>query len=226
MIQYPETGGTDERRTGKDQGAIVKYIIMQGKLIILAAPSGSGKTTLVNYLLHQDLPVAFSVSACSRKKRPHEIDGRDYYFLSVDEFKERVLQNAFVEWEEVYRDHFYGTLKSEVERIWAGGLNVIFDVDVVGGINIKRQYGDRALAIFVMPPSVKELEKRLTGRSTESSDQVRERISKAEGEIAQAGKFDVVIINDNLDKAKQEALKAVTEFLNNPLIGNDDKPAS
>ncbi len=190
---------------------------MKGKLIILSAPSGSGKTTLVNYLLRQELPVAFSISACSREKRPYEVDGRDYYFLSAGEFRDKIARNEFVEWEEVYRDNFYGTLKSEVARIWSEGLNVIFDVDVLGGINIKKQYGPRALAIFVMPPSVEELESRLRGRSTENDSQIRERVAKAEIEMKQADRFDKVIINDDLEKAKQETLSIVTEFLETPL---------
>lgn len=186
---------------------------MAGKMIIFSAPSGAGKTTLVQYLTDQNLNLAFSVSACSRKKRPHEIHGKDYYFISTKEFKDKIIKGEFVEWEEVYTDHLYGTLKSEIERIWAQGLNVLFDVDVAGGLNIKNQYGNRALAIFIMPPSVSELEKRLRKRSTENLENLQERLEKAESELYYATKFDVIIVNDNLKKAKQEALNKVTKFL-------------
>lgn len=187
---------------------------MQGKLIIFSAPSGAGKTTLVKYLLKQDPGLAFSVSACSREKRPHEVNGRDYWFISTDEFREKIKNNEFVEWEEVYKDHFYGTLKSEIERIWAMGLNVVFDVDVIGGMNIKKQYGNRALSIFVMPPSILELEKRLVRRSTENNENLQKRIAKAETEMKHAPSFDIVIVNENLETAKKETLKIVREFLN------------
>jgi len=187
---------------------------MAGKLIIFSAPSGAGKTTLVNYLIGRNLKIAFSVSACSRQKRPHENEGEDYYFISADKFREKIINDEFVEWEEVYQGQYYGTLKSEVERIWADGLNVLFDVDVIGGLNIKKQYGERALSVFVMPPSVKELEKRLIERSTETGEDIKRRISKAEKEMKYADEFDIVIINDNLEKAKTEALLAVTRFLN------------
>ena len=190
--------------------------MMQGKLIIFSAPSGAGKTTLVNFLLTRDLKVAFSVSATSRKKRQYEVEGKDYYFISADEFKEKIKNDEFLEWEEVYRDHYYGTLKSEIERIWSMGLNVIFDVDVMGGLNIKKKYGGRALSVFIMPPSVKELEKRLIKRSTESIGNLKGRIAKAEAELKHAGEFDVIIINDNLEKAKKEVLITVTDFLETP----------
>ena len=190
--------------------------MMQGKLIIFSAPSGAGKTTLVNFLLTRDLKIAFSVSATSRKKRPYEVEGKDYYFISADEFKEKIKNDEFLEWEEVYRDHYYGTLKSEIERIWSVGLNVILDVDVKGGLNIKKKYGGRALSVFIMPPSVKELEKRLIKRSTESIGKLKGRIAKAEAELKHAGEFDVIIINDNLEKAKRETLVTVTGFLKQP----------
>ena len=191
---------------------------MQEKLIIFSAPSGAGKTTLVRHLLEQGLQLAFSVSACSRKKRPHETEGKDYYFMSESEFREKIKNNEFVEWEEVYPHHFYGTLRSEIDRIWSNGLNVIFDVDVVGGLRIKKQYGKRALAVFVMPPSVKELEKRLILRSTENSESLRLRITKASDEMKHATAFDVIIVNDDLETARAEALKIVKDFIQSPII--------
>jgi guanylate kinase len=190
---------------------------MQKKLVIFSAPSGAGKTTLVNHLLSQDLNLAFSVSACSRKKRAHETHGKDYYFLSEEEFKAKIRMDEFVEWEEVYPDHFYGTLKSEIDRLWSLGMNVIFDVDVVGGQKIKRQYGTRALSVFVMPPSIRELEKRLLLRSTEDMKNVKLRIKKAGEELKFAKEFDAVIVNDNLETAKKKAVKIVTNFLGAPL---------
>lgn len=189
---------------------------MEGKLVIISAPSGAGKTTLVRYLLSQVRGLAFSVSACSRQKRPHEVEGRDYYFISPGEFREKIARDEFVEWEEVYRGRFYGTLKSEIERIWSMGLNVIFDVDVIGGMNIKKKYGGRALAIFIMPPSIEELEKRLVRRSTESTGELKKRLVKAESEIRYAPEFDVTIVNEDLDRAKVEALMAVKNFLETP----------
>jgi guanylate kinase len=187
--------------------------VMPGKLVIFSAPSGSGKTTLVNHLLGCIPGLSFSVSACSRDKRPHEIDGRDYYFLSAGEFREKIGNGEFIEWEEVYPDHFYGTLRSEVERLHAADRNVIFDVDVRGGMNIKQQYGEKALSVFVMPPSIEELERRLTLRSTETSESLRARLSKARTEIEFASGFDVVIVNDDLAEAKKEAFDTVTRFL-------------
>jgi guanylate kinase len=185
-----------------------------GKLIIFSAPSGAGKTTIVKTLL-QSIPILeFSISAASRGKRVNEADGKDYYFITADEFRKKVANDEFLEWEEVYYDHFYGTLKSEVERIWAKGCHVIFDVDVVGGLNIKKQYPDQALAIFVMPPSIDELEKRLRKRSTESEENLRKRIDKAKHELTFAPEFDEIIINDNLNNACKEADKLVREFLN------------
>ena len=184
---------------------------MPNKLIIFSAPSGAGKTTIVKHLLRQNLGLEFSISAASREKRPNEVHGRDYYFLSSDEFKSRIKNNEFIEWEEVYENHFYGTLKSEVDRIWNNGNSVIFDVDVIGGLNIKKQYGDKALAVFVMPPSIEELKKRLNARSTESPENLRKRIEKAE--ISFSERFDKVIVNDILDKALIEATNLVSEFL-------------
>jgi guanylate kinase len=186
---------------------------MPNKLVIFSAPSGAGKTTIVKHLLRQNLGLEFSISAASREKRPNEVHGRDYYFLSSDEFKSRIKNNEFIEWEEVYENHFYGTLKSEVDRIWNNGNSVIFDVDVIGGLNIKKQYGDKALAVFVMPPSIEELKKRLNARSTESPENLRKRIEKAEAEISFSERFDKVIVNDILDKALIEATNLVSEFL-------------
>ncbi len=187
---------------------------MQGKLIIFSAPSGAGKTTIVRHLLRKFPQLEFSVSACSRERRSNEKEGVDYYFLSVDLFKEKIAKDEFVEWEEVYKDHFYGTLKSEVERIWSHGKHVIFDVDVEGGINLKKAYGEKALAVFVMPPSIKHLEERLKMRETETSESIKRRIGKAENELKTANQFDKIILNDNLRHAFEEAEKAVTEFLN------------
>jgi len=184
-----------------------------GKLIIFSAPSGAGKTTIVRALL-KDIPnLRFSVSAASRPKRPNEIDGKDYYFIPVDEFRKKIENDEFLEWEEVYENNFYGTLKSEVDRIWESGNHVIFDVDVVGGLNIKKYYGDRALSLFVMPPSVEELEKRLRNRSTESESDLKRRIEKARYEMTFAPQFDVVIVNDDLEKAVTEAKFVVENFL-------------
>ena len=186
----------------------------QGKLIIFSAPSGSGKTTLVHYLLSKpELKLAFSVSAASRAKRPNEVDGKDYYFLSPDEFRSRIATGDFLEWEEVYENQYYGTLRSEIDRIHAEGKTVIFDVDVVGGLNIKKQFGDAALAIFVQPPSVKELENRLKRRDTESDESLAKRVAKAEEELTFAHRFDVVVVNDVLDDAKKKAYRLVADFI-------------
>ena len=186
---------------------------MKGKLIIFSAPSGAGKTTIVRHLLEKDFNLEFSVSATSRDPRPNEKNGKDYYFLTLEEFIKRVGNNEFLEWEEVYKGIRYGTLKSEVERIRNQGKNVIFDVDVVGGLNIKKYYGDEALAVFVQPPSVEELKKRLTQRSTETDDKIAMRIAKAEHELSFAPQFDVVLVNDNLEQAFTEAEKVIAGFL-------------
>jgi len=185
----------------------------KGKLVIFSAPSGAGKTTIVKHLLESGLNLEFSISAASRKKRSGEVDKKDYYFLSADEFKERINEGDFLEWEEVYTDHFYGSLKSEVERIRSKGINVIFDVDVVGGLNIKKYFGDDALAVFVLPPHIDELEKRLRGRSTEDDESLKKRLEKAEHELSFATEFDYQLINDNLEVAKEEAVNIIKEFI-------------
>jgi len=186
----------------------------EGKLIIFSAPSGAGKTTIVRALLELNLNLEFSISAASRTRRSTEIDGKDYYFISSHEFRKKIENGEFLEWEEVYKDHYYGTLKSEVERIWANGQHVIFDVDVFGGLNIKKQYPQKALAIFVMPPSVEELEKRLRNRSTESEENLKKRVDKAKHELTFAPEFDKIIVNDNLNKAMEEAKMLVQGFIN------------
>ncbi len=186
---------------------------IKGKLVIFSAPSGAGKTTIVHWLMKQIPELAFSVSATSRKIRPGEVDGKDYHFLSVDDFKRKIRENAFVEWEEVYDNQYYGTLISEVERLRKEGKHVVFDVDVKGGMNIKRLYGNDALSVFVQPPSIEELEKRLRLRNTDDEESIRKRVKKAEYELQYAKHFDVVIVNDNLEEAKQETLKVVSEFL-------------
>jgi guanylate kinase len=187
----------------------------QGKLIVFSAPSGSGKTTIVRHLLGVDnLNLEFSISATSREKRGEEAHGKDYYFLSAKEFKNKIKSDAFLEWEEVYRDNFYGTLKTEVERIWALGKNVIFDIDVSGGLRIKRKYPEQTLAVFVKPPSIDALKIRLKMRKTESEDKINMRVAKASAELATAPLFDTIIVNDNLDEALIEAEKKVGDFIN------------
>jgi len=188
-------------------------MITNGKLIIFSAPSGSGKTTIVNRLLEESLSLEFSISACSRLKRENEVNGKDYYFLTVDEFKQKINSDEFVEWEEVYADCFYGTLKSEVERIWAKGNHVIFDVDVAGGLNLKKIFAEKALAIFVQPPSLKDLENRLIQRNTETEESLQKRLSKAVHEMNFAQKFDKIILNDDLGTAVKEAKLIVRNFL-------------
>jgi guanylate kinase len=186
---------------------------MKGKLILFCGPSGSGKTTITKHLLEKFPQLRFSVSATTRAKRPNEIHGEDYYFISVDEFKKKIDTSAFVEWEEVYRDIFYGTLKSEIQRIWNDGKVVAFDVDVEGGLNIKKLYGNNLLAVFVKPLSVEVLRKRLAERNTESPESLETRIEKAEHELLYENKFDHVILNDTLEHALEIAINLVTEFL-------------
>ncbi len=187
----------------------------QGKLIVFSAPSGSGKTTIVRHLLGiEDLNLEFSISATSRAKRGKEEDGKDYYFLSAEAFKNKIKNDEFLEWEEVYRDNFYGTLKTEVERIWAKGKNVIFDIDVSGGLRIKRKFPEQTLAVFVKPPSIDELKIRLKKRKTESEDKINMRVAKASAELATAPLFDTIVVNDNLEKALEEAEIQISNFIN------------
>lgn len=186
----------------------------KGKLIVFSAPSGSGKTTIVRHLLAQkDLNLEFSISCTSRTLRGEEVNGKDYYFISLEDFKQHIKNEDFLEWEEVYRDNFYGTLKSEVERIWSEGKNVIFDIDVAGGLRIKRKFPEETLAVFVKPPSIDELKIRLKKRSTESEDKINMRIAKASVELATAPQFDQIIKNYDLDVAKEESYQLVKEFL-------------
>jgi guanylate kinase len=185
-----------------------------GKLIVFSAPSGSGKTTIVRHLLSkEDLNLEFSISAASRTPRGEEVSGKDYYFMTTEEFKKHIKNEDFLEWEEVYRDNFYGTLKSEVERIWAKGKNVIFDIDVSGGLRIKHKFPEETLAVFVKPPSVDELKRRLKERSTESEDKINMRIAKASVELATAPQFDVIIKNYDLDIALEEAYQLVKNYV-------------
>ena len=184
-----------------------------GKLVIFSAPSGSGKTTIVRELLKRFPQFEFSISATSRQPRGVEQNGVDYYFLSGDEFRERVERGEFVEWEEVYTGTCYGTLRSEMERIWSKGNVIVFDVDVMGGINLKRLFADDACSIFIMPPSVGELERRLRGRGTDSEEVIRKRISKADFELSKAPEFDHVVVNDTLSEAVEEATHIIGTFL-------------
>lgn len=184
-----------------------------GKIIIFSAPSGAGKSTIVKHLLDNGLNLDFSISATSRAPRGSERNGVEYYFLTPDEFKTRIANDEFVEYEEVYKDCFYGTLRSELTRIWSLGHHIVFDVDVVGGVNLKRIFGDKALSIFIQPPSVEELRRRLIGRATDSADKIEQRLAKAETELTYAPQFDEIIINDDLSLAKSEAEKLVRSFI-------------
>lgn len=187
---------------------------MAGKLVIFSAPSGSGKSTIINFLLKQGLDLHFSISATSREPRGNEKYGVEYYFLSPEEFKSKIAANEFLEYEEVYTDKYYGTLKSEVERLLTNGNNVVFDVDVVGGCNIKQYYGDRALSLFIQPPGIEVLRSRLEGRGTDSPEVIESRLAKATYEMTFAPKFDRVIINDEIETAKAETLQVIRAFLN------------
>ncbi|MBC5774116.1 guanylate kinase [Pontibacter sp. KCTC 32443] len=188
---------------------------MQGKIIIFSAPSGAGKTTIVKHLLSVNPNLSFSISACTRDKRGRtEVNGKDYYFITPEDFKNRIANDEFVEWEEVYEGAFYGTLKSEIERIWASGKHAILDVDVKGGLSIKHFYKERALAVFVKPPSIEELANRLQARNTDSASSISSRVFKAKFEMEFEDQFDEVIVNDNLETACSKAEKLVNEFLN------------
>ncbi|MBC8266415.1 MAG: guanylate kinase [Flavobacteriales bacterium] len=184
-----------------------------GKLIVISAPSGAGKTSIVHYLLKSMDELSFSVSACSREKRENEIDGKDYHFLGIEGFQNKIKEDAFLEWEQVYENQYYGTLKSEVERIWNEGKTVIFDVDVVGGLNIKKQYPKECLSIFIMPPSIEVLAERLIGRGSESDESLQKRLDKAAEEIAQNQEFDAVILNDDFEIACEETQDVITNFI-------------
>jgi guanylate kinase len=186
---------------------------MSGKLIIFSAPSGAGKTTLVNCALQSGLPLAFSISACTRPMREGEQNGRDYYFMDVAEFRKHIETNDFVEWEEVYEGNYYGTLRSEINRIWAEGKHVLFDVDVRGGLALKEKFGSCALAIFIEPPSVAELERRLYSRSTDSRETISRRIAKAEYELSFAPQFDRIIVNDRVEDARKETIEIIKQFI-------------
>jgi guanylate kinase len=186
----------------------------KGKLIVFSAPSGSGKTTIVHHLLQQEkLNLDFSVSATSRKKRGDEIHGKDYYFISLKKFRDHIAKEDFIEWEEVYTNNLYGTLKKEIERIWELGKHVIFDIDVVGGLNIKNKFPEQTLAVFVQPPSIDEMERRLRNRKTDSEEKIKERVAKAEKELKFAKDFDVILVNDDLEKAKETASRLVEKFI-------------
>jgi guanylate kinase len=194
------------------------------KLIVFSAPSGAGKTTLVRHLLKQkELNLAFSISAASREARDGEKDGKDYYFIGIKEFKNRIRNEDFLEFEEVYQDQFYGTLKTEVERLWAQGKNVIFDIDVVGGLRLKKKFPERTLAVFVKPPSINELQIRLKKRKTESHEKIAMRVAKASTEMATAPQFDVIIKNDNLAEAKQKAVFLVKDFIQKPIPRDEEE---
>lgn len=186
----------------------------QGKLIVFSAPSGSGKTTLVHHLLgKKELNLDFSISATSREKRGNELNGKDYYFITPEEFKRRIDADEFIEWEEVYKNNFYGTLKSEVERIWAEGRHAIFDIDVIGGLRIKNKYPEKTLAIFVKAPSIEVMEHRLRGRGTDKEEKIKERIAKAKREMEYARDFDLILVNEELETAKKEAEALVRKFI-------------
>lgn len=184
------------------------------KLIVFSAPSGSGKTTIVHSLLNQKaLNLDFSISVTSREKRKNEIDGKDYHFISSKDFKKHIDQDDFIEWEEVYENNFYGTLKTEVKRIWSNKNHAIFDIDVVGGLRIKKKFPDQTLAVFVKPPSIEVMENRLRNRKTDSEQKIKERVKKAERELNFANDFDYILINDDLETAKKEAFELVKNFI-------------
>ncbi len=186
---------------------------MQGKVIIVSAPSGAGKTSIVRHLLEEVPELKFSISATTRHKRDYEEDGKDYYFITPENFKERLANDEFLEWQEVYDNQYYGSLKCEVERIWNNGQTVIFDVDVLGGLNIKKFYGDNALAVFIEPPTIEELVNRLKKRGTETEESLKKRVDKAEYEMSFANQFDRIVLNDDLKTAQQEMIDLVRDFL-------------
>jgi guanylate kinase len=188
---------------------------MKGKLVIISAPSGSGKSTMINHLLGSGLNLEFAISATTRSPRGKEIEGRDYYFLTVDDFRRKVMNNEFTEWEEVYPNQLYGTLVVEIERVWSGGNHVLFDVDVKGALTLKNIYREDSLSIFIMPPSIPELKKRLLQRGTDAPADINTRVQKAGEEIKMADQFDKIIINDDVDRARQEIVNIVSGFLKN-----------
>ncbi len=186
---------------------------MKGKLLVFSAPSGSGKSTIVHHLMSKNLGLAFSISATSRQPRESEVDGREYHFITPEKFRKKIEEKAFIEWEEVYPGQFYGTLHSELERIWKLGGHAVFDIDVVGGLNLKKEFGNRACAIFIEPPSTKALEERLRSRGTDDKASLKKRLDKAEYEMQFASQFDHIVVNDTLEKAESEAENIVREFL-------------
>ena len=186
---------------------------VQGKCIIFSAPSGAGKTTIVRALLDRFDQLSFSISACSRQPRPNEIHGKDYYFLSAEEFRSKIKSNEFIEWEEVYEDHYYGTLRNEVERLWRDGKTVVFDVDVYGGIQLKKYFGANALSFFIEAPSLEELETRLRNRQTETEEKIQTRMQKAQDELEKKEQFDRVVVNDNLADAISNVVTEINEYL-------------
>ena len=184
-----------------------------GKLFVFSAPSGSGKTTLVHHLLQQNLPLGFSISATSRAPRGEEKQGKDYYFLSEEDFRKKIEEDAFVEYEEVYQGALYGTLRSEIDRLWSTGKHVLFDIDVLGGLNVKAQYPEKTLSVFVQPPSLEELENRLRKRGTENEHKIQQRLDKSAKELVYAQDFDVILVNDDLETSKREVVRIVKQFL-------------
>ena len=190
---------------------------MVNKAVIISAPSGAGKTTIVKHMLSVFPGLEFSISACSRPKRGKETEGEDYYFITADQFRNKISSDEFIEWQEVYPGSYYGTLKSEMDRIWSEGKTPIFDVDVSGGINLKKYFGDTALAIFIQPPSLQELENRLRHRGTENEENIQTRLNKVEKELAFSGKFDRIIVNDEFSSASSKATELVTEFLDSDI---------
>lgn len=191
----------------------MSYKNMEGKLVIISAPSGAGKSTLIGNLLKRGVNLEFSISATTRKPRGEEVNGREYYFMTDEEFSQRVDNGDFIEWEEVYANHMYGTLKTELHRIWKAGNHVLFDIDVKGAMNLKKIFGARAISIFIMPPSIAELERRLIGRGTDNADKIKMRVEKAVEEMNLADRFDEIIVNKDLDEACEKLYQVVTSFL-------------